>query len=107
MKRILTVALASLLAACALGPDYQRPDTTTPASYRGQAGVSDGKSLADLAWWELYRDPVLDKLIRTALQQNYDVQIAIARVEEFRAVSGISGLGSIPQVSAGGSATRS
>jgi len=104
---IIIVWAALLLTACALGPNYQRPDIKTPASYRGQPGVSDGKSLADLAWWELYRDPVLDKLIRTALQQNYDVRIAMARVEEFRAVTGISGLGSIPQVSAGGGATRS
>lgn len=107
MTRLLSVALVSLLAACAMGPNYQRPAVPTPASFRGQAAAPDAKSLADLAWWDLYRDPVLEKLIRTALQQNYDVKIALARVEEFRAVAGISGLGSIPQVSASTSTSRS
>ncbi len=107
MKRLLIVVLASLLAACSMFPGYKRPEVKTPAEFRGQTAPLDQKSLADLAWWELYRDPVLEKLIKTALQQNYDVRIALARVEEFRAAGGIAGLGSIPQVSAGATATRS
>ena len=107
MKRLLITALAVLVAGCAMGPNYKRPEIKSPAEFRGQSAPLDAKSLADLAWWDLYRDPVLDKLIRTALQQNYDVRIALARVEEFRAAAGISGLGSIPQVSAGASSTRS
>jgi len=107
MKRFLILAFASMLAACAMGPDYKRPEVKTPDSFRGQSAQLDEKSLADLAWWDLYRDPVLEKLVKIALQQNYDVRIAIARVEEFRAAAGISGLGSIPQISAAGSATRS
>jgi multidrug efflux system outer membrane protein len=55
----------------------------------------------------VYQDPVLDKLLRAALTNNYDVRIALARVEEFRAAAGIAGFGSIPQISAGGNATRS
>ena len=88
-------------------PDHKRPAVRAPDSFRGQAAAPDAKSLADLAWWELYRDPVLEKLIKTALQQNYDVRITLARVEEFRAQAGVAGLGSIPLISAGGSATRS
>ena len=107
MKRTLTVVLALLLAGCAMGPNYKRPEVKTPAEFRGPAASLDQKSLADLEWWEVYRDPVLENLIRTALQQNYDVRIALARVEEFRAVAGIAGFGSIPQVSAGAGATRS
>jgi multidrug efflux system outer membrane protein len=107
MKRLLIVALAALLAGCALGPKYKRPEVKTPAEFRGQTVPLDAKSLADLQWWDLYRDPVLDKLIRTALVQNYDVRVAMAHVDEFRAVAGIAGLGSIPQVSAGANATRS
>ena len=107
MKRLLIITLASLLSACALGPKYKRPEVKAPIEFRGQAAPLDQKSLADLAWWELYRDPVLEKLIKTALVQNYDVRVALARVDEFRAVGGIAGLGSIPQVSAGGNVTRS
>jgi len=107
MKRLLIGVLASLLAACSMFPNYKRPEVKTPTEFRGQTAPLDAKSLADLAWWDLYRDPVLEKLIKTALQQNYDVRIALARVEEFRALAGISGLGSIPQVSAGATSTRS
>ena len=107
MKRLLTVVLALALAGCAMGPKFKRPEVKTPAEFRGPAASLDQKSLADLEWWELYRDPVLEKLIRTALLQNYDVRIALARVEEFRATAGIAGLGSIPQVSAGAGASRS
>jgi multidrug efflux system outer membrane protein len=107
MKRILTIALASLLAACAMGPNYKRPEVKTPDSFRGQPAQPDARSVADLAWWDLYRDPVLEKLIMIALEQSYDVRIAIARVEEFRAAAGISDLGSIPQISASGGISRS
>ncbi|MDB5808360.1 MAG: transporter [Betaproteobacteria bacterium] len=107
MKRLLILSLAALLAGCSLFPKYQRPEVKTPAEFRGQTAPLDSKSLADLAWSDLYRDPVLETLIRTALEQNYDVRIALARIEEFRGAAGISGLGSIPQISAGGSAERS
>ncbi len=107
MKRLLIVALSALLAGCAMGPKYKRPEVKTPTEFRGQTVPLDQKSLADLEFWELYRDPVLEKLIRAALERNYDVRIALARVEEFRAAAGISGLGSIPQVAAGGGVTRS
>jgi multidrug efflux system outer membrane protein len=107
MRRLAAALIVPLIAACSMGPAYKRPEVKAPAQFRGQSAPLDAKSLADLAWWDLYRDPVLDRLIRTALAQNYDVRIALMRVEEFRAVAGISGLGSIPQVAAGASSTRS
>jgi multidrug efflux system outer membrane protein len=108
VKRLLIVALSVLtLAACSLFKDYKRPPVDTPNSFRGQSETPSAKSLADLAWWELYKDPLLEKLIRTALKQNYDVRIAMARVDEFRAIAGIAGIGSIPQVSAAAYSTRS
>jgi len=107
VKRLLIALLAALLASCSMFPAYKRPEVNTPAEFRGAPAPLDAKSLADLSWWELYKDPVLDKLIATALQQNYDVRIAMARVAEFRAIGSVAGLGSIPQVSVGGGATRS
>lgn len=106
-RRLLgALSVAALLGACAMGPSYQRPPVQAPDAFRG-APVSAGRPLAEMAWWEVYRDPALDKLLRAALASNYDVRIALARVEEFRAAAGIAGFGSIPQVSAGGGATRS
>jgi multidrug efflux system outer membrane protein len=77
---------ALLLAGCAVGPSYKQPDTAAPAAYRDQAGGAGG-SAADLAWWDMYRDPQLTQLIRTALSDGYDTRIAAARVEESRAIA--------------------
>jgi multidrug efflux system outer membrane protein len=77
---------ALLLTGCAVGPDYKRPDTAAPDAYRGQTGAGGG-SAADLGWWDLYRDPRLAELIRTALTNGYDTRIAAARVEESRAIA--------------------
>lgn len=105
MRTLISLALAALLGACAMGPDYKRPAVQTP-DFRGAPALA-GKPLAEMAWWEIYQDPALDKLLRTALTNNFDVRIALARVEEFRAAAGVAGFGSIPLVSAGGGATRS
>jgi multidrug efflux system outer membrane protein len=88
VKAVRTAALLAALGAlfaCAVGPSYERPDTVLPEAYRGQAQSAQAVSLADLGWWELYQDPRLAELIRTALDQNLDLQIAVARVEEARA----------------------
>jgi len=106
LRILFPLSMAALLGACAMGTNYQRPPVQTPEAFRG-APVVAGKPLAELAWWELYQDPVLEKLVRAALDNNYDVRIALARVEEFRATAGIAGFGSIPQISASGGVSRS
>src|SRR5580658_10242318 len=78
--------LAVLLAGCAVGPNYKRPDTATPDAYRAQ-GNSVGGSVANLGWEDIARDPALLELIRTALTNGYDARIAAARVEESRAIA--------------------
>jgi outer membrane protein, multidrug efflux system len=85
-KRAGPILAALLLAGCAVGPDYRRPDAGAPPSYRGQAGGGAG-SLADLAWWDVYRDARLNDLIRTALADGYDARIAAARVEQSRSIA--------------------
>jgi multidrug efflux system outer membrane protein len=79
--------LALLLASCAVGPNYRRPAVNSPAVFRGQAGAARQASLADLAWWNVFRDPTLTELIRTALTNNYDLAAAVARVEQARQVA--------------------
>jgi outer membrane protein, multidrug efflux system len=81
------VAGAGLLAGCAVGPDYKRPTTTPPETFRGQTVPAEAASLADLPWWEVFRDPTLQELLRTALANNYDLRVAVARVEEARALA--------------------
>jgi len=86
-KTIPGPALAALLfAGCAVGPDYRRPATDAPTAYRDQADTG-ARSLADLAWWDVYRDPRLNELIRAALANGFDARIAAARVEQARSIA--------------------
>jgi multidrug efflux system outer membrane protein len=81
-----------------VGPNYERPATPEQVAYRGDTTLSDSaraeippvESVADLRWWELYRDSVLQDLITTALENNKDLQVALARIEEARAAVGFS-----------------
>ncbi len=101
--------LSLLLAGCTVGPNYKRPKVDVPTVYRGaateQAANSGAASLGDQKWWEVYPDEELQKLIQTALQQNYDVRIAAARILQAQAQLGITRADQFPSV-AGGAAAR-
>jgi len=80
--------LALLLAlGCAVGPDYQEPETTTPGAYAGAAtpGVSPDPVIVE--WWRQFQDPLLDRLIDRALAGNRDVRTAAALLREARALT--------------------
>lgn len=70
---------ALFLASCAVGPNYKRPQTNLPSSFRGEAETATN-SLGDLPWWGVFRDDALQELIRTALTNNYDLRIGVTRV---------------------------
>jgi len=75
-----------LVAGCAVGPNYRRPKIDTPGTFRGQRQPGSKQSLADLPWWKVFRDDALQQLIREALANNYDLRIAITRIEQARAL---------------------
>jgi multidrug efflux system outer membrane protein len=105
MRKTLAACLLFLaLGGCMLGPDYKRPAVEVPKSFR--FADADAKELANTPWWEQFQDPRMNELIRTALAENKDVQIAAARIEEFlgRLASTRSQL--FPQVGANANATR-
>jgi outer membrane protein, multidrug efflux system len=111
-------------AGCSVGPNYKRPAASVPASFRGvspsetptsesaapapnaaepsPAGVA---SIGDEKWWEVFQDKELQGLIRTALQNNYDVRIAATRVLQARAQLGITRADQFPSLSVGGNVT--
>ncbi|MGE5305211.1 MAG: TolC family protein, partial [Alphaproteobacteria bacterium] len=91
--------IAGMFTGCTVGPDYKRPDVPIPASWRTVDGGSD--SIANLKWWQLFEDPTLQKLIRTALKDNYDLQLTVARVDEARALLGIARSAQFPELNAG------
>ena len=64
------LVLAATTASCTLGKNYARPDVRTPSTYRGVSGQPSAASLADLQWFELFRDDTLVGLVKTALQDN-------------------------------------
>jgi len=76
------------LAGCAVGPDYKRPadPVLSPPAYRGETSTATN-SLGDLPWWQVFHDETLQNLIRIALTNNYDVRIAVTRVEQARQVA--------------------
>ena len=102
-KRYLAALLPALLAAgCMVGPKYQKPDVTFPDGFRAQIAATDANSFADLPWWSVFDDKALQGLITEALTNNYDLQIAIARIEQARAMVGVVQSEGKPQVGYGG-----
>jgi multidrug efflux system outer membrane protein len=89
VQRTVVFVGAVLLSGCAVGPNYQRPQIPIPQSFRAAPPSSTDSSFADMKWWEIFKDPVLQDLERTALAQNYDLRDAVARVEAARANVGI------------------
>jgi len=105
--------ICALLAGCAVGPDYHRPTVDVPAHYRdaappaaGAGAAAEAASLGDSGWWEVYSDPDLQALLATAITNNYDVKIAVARIDEARAQLGSQRLNYLPQVSVDAAAGR-
>jgi len=94
------------LAGCAIGPNYERPDTTPPPIYRGEVGQPEAASLADLPWWEVFEDPTLVELVGVALEQNLDLKQASSRVEQSRALVQAARSEFFPQVGYQGHAGR-
>ncbi|WP_263368527.1 efflux transporter outer membrane subunit [Edaphobacter bradus] len=100
--RILLLS-ASMLSGCAVGPNYHRPAVQTPPAFHGpdqsQQLQPQSASFADLPWWQVFHDFQLQELIRTALKQNYDLQLAVERVNAARAQVGIVRSNEFPMVS--------
>ncbi|MEJ2138001.1 MAG: efflux transporter outer membrane subunit [Gammaproteobacteria bacterium] len=102
--RITSCSALLLLAGCMVGPDYQRPELDLPVEFQGT--VQEGESIANLQWWELFQDPQLNELVQVALEQNRDLRVAIARVDEARARLGITRADQFPTLDGAASARR-
>jgi len=115
------LVLIAGLTGCAVGPHYKRPAVDVPGTYRGTTAgapkaepqpdqdqaepaktASAAQSLGDEKWWEIFEDPELQELIRTALKKNYDVRIAATRVLQAQAQLRITRADHLPSVSVGG-----
>ena len=94
-----------LVGGCAVGPNYKRPPINAPAAFRGETTISTN-SFASLPWWQVFQDDTLQILIRTALTNNYDLRIAVTRVEQARAMAAEARAGFFPQLDYAANASR-
>ena len=101
---LLMVAAMSctLLSGCMVGPNYHRPAVQPPSTFRNLGDKpqlqTQAASFADLPWWQVFQDPQLQELIRTALKQNYDLQQATEHINAARAQVTITRSRLFPQV---------
>jgi multidrug efflux system outer membrane protein len=102
-KLLMVIVGAAMSAGCMVGPKYHRPAVQTPTVFRDPADnpqlQAQVASYADLPWWQVFQDPKLQELIRTALKQNYDLQLATERIGASRARLAITRSSLFPQVS--------
>ena len=103
---IVGIMSSGLVAGCKVGPNYNRPVVQPPTAYRDLSEdpqlQAQAASYADLPWWQVFQDPQLQELIRTALKQNYDLQIATERINEARAQVAITRSNLFPQAQGNG-----
>src|SRR3989441_407020 len=96
-----------LLAGCAVGPNYKRPQVAVPrqwtvAAARGTAATPIEKD----DWWSSFQDPELNSLVERSAKQNLDLKLALERVQEARAARGVARSGYFPSIDGAASATR-
>jgi multidrug efflux system outer membrane protein len=103
-RQAFLVPLTFVLASCAMGPDYERPEVPLPEVYVQES--IPGASFANLDWWELFDDPELVSLIQAALINNKELAIAMASIEEARASLGFVRADQFPNLDGGASASR-
>jgi multidrug efflux system outer membrane protein len=103
--RLVVILSLAIFGGCAVGPNYQRPAIETPPAYRF-APIEATNSFADLPWWQVFQDSVLQDLVRTALTNNYDLKQAVARVEQARQQAVVARAPLFPQIGYGGGIGR-
>ncbi len=101
---IVLLPLFALVASCTVGPDYMRPVVKPPQTWRIME--KESADVANTAWWQAYGDPVLNRLIETALRENKDLMLAAVRIGEFAGQYGVVKSEFYPQVGAEGSISR-
>jgi outer membrane protein, multidrug efflux system len=97
--------LLGCLAGCAVGPNYRRPPIDAPPAFRGDTFATNAL-LPEMAWWQVYQDATLRALVREAFTNNYDLRIALARVEQARALAMQARSQFVPSVAYNGAVSR-
>lgn len=99
MRSALVIAAAVALAGCTVGPNYHRPAVDVPPNYRNADQPLGTPSIGSEKWWTIFQDAELRKLVRKALDRNYDVRIAASRILQAQAQFGVARSAQFPQLS--------
>src|SRR5687768_8915121 len=105
-NQVLAMVSALLLAACAVGPDYRRPEVATPDTFVGVDATQFSAADVEREFWKGFNDQQLNELIERALAANHDIRIATARLREARALRGEARLDLAPTVQGSAGYTR-
>jgi multidrug efflux system outer membrane protein len=105
MVRAAVVALAAVLSACAVGPEYKAPTPETDAAFSGQTLVETTSGTPEQQWWKVFGDPLLDELMAEALVSSRTLAAAEARLREARAIRREQNWDFVPAPTAQASAT--
>jgi len=115
LQQVGALGAALLVAAgCAVGPDYQRPQSEVPAAWEGvappapsESSVATARPVALVEWWKAFDDPTLTSLVERAVSANLDLRLAEARIRQARAARGVAAAGLWPTVNASATYQRS
>jgi len=115
MRRIARMgAVCLVVAGCAVGPDYQRPQTEVPSAWEGvtppipsETSVANANPVVLVEWWKAFDDPTLSSLVERAVAANLDIRLAEARIRQARAARGVAAAGLWPTVNASATYQRS
>jgi multidrug efflux system outer membrane protein len=91
---VLIIWIVLLMIGCAVGPHYKRPLINVPGEYRGKiapdiASFGATSSVADEQWSAMFEDPVVERLVKEAIANNLDLEIAAQRVLQAQAQVGV------------------
>ena len=104
LRGLLVLVFVFFTNGCMVGPDYQRPQVDVPQTWRVEDKTA--QAITNTAWWEQYNDPVLNELVKTALEENKDVKIATARIDQFLGLFTTTRAALFPQIGANTNASR-
>ncbi|HEX7643136.1 MAG TPA: efflux transporter outer membrane subunit [Burkholderiaceae bacterium] len=108
-RRTIWAGMAALLAGCAVGPDYKKPDVAMPAAWQGDIPFKAAQPNDDALkgnWWELYQDAKLNELEQQAIAQNQSLKQAASRLEQAHQIVTVASSPLFPQAGASAGASR-
>ena len=105
-KWMTPVVLSGLLVGCAMGPDYEAPESDLPADWPQHGLLDEARQQQWQDWWTRYEDPALNALVARALDANLDIRLQIQRVQESRARLGLADANRLPTLDAQAEAMR-